>query len=1299
MSTIDLLKEQEATATPVFLLDCVLRDGTVERWATHQVTFGGVDYAARLLRHDLFELRSSAGDGFDGAAKIRVTLANADSHFSQLERETGFKGARVTVRFLFFDLYGGSAASEDRVVFQGVGGAADEISEAELSVTFANRFNLQRIILPEVRIQRRCPWLFPATEEQRQEALDGGTKGPYSALFRCGYSAGLAGGTGTLNGSEPFVSCNYTRVSCEQRGMFSEGRFGGLEFVPPQIQVRGYGEPGSHLSSIVDNQARYNDFVPLVYGTAWYEPPLVFSRNDGNLTHLEVLLGLGEIDDVIKVIVNDVEIPEAVEGRDMTATGWYHVVTKGARSGVQNPDFADAAGNPLGDPYGSMAMAAVVVPNRISANQSAPKIRVLIRGLKLEQFDGDGASQGFSFSRNPAWVLLDVLRRSGWLLSEVNVRSFATAAAYCDEAVETADLHGNSTYVSRYQCNLVVRQRRSAADLARGIRAGSALLLTHGAGGLLTLAVENTLARQQAAKPAGSNSASELNGGWPAYEFSDGSAEFSGILRRAGGEPSIRFHSRSAADSANRLTVEFQDEFNEYQQDSLSLVDVDDALLTGREVTAAFPALGLPNFDQATRVLDLQLAKLVDGNAFLELQTSVRGVGLAPGDIITVTYLKEGLLRQPFRINRVAPGTNYQSVQITAQWHDDAWYTQGGASAAGGRRRSDAEVGLPRPLVGSVLDEDGVAQFGVIEEVEPSGGGALVVKLRAAFVRPGSPAPSAAHIPLVSLTPVFAATGGTLGGGQTLYYAFSATDGEGSETGLSFTVRARIPSGTDTNAVTVQGLSFSSGTTGFHVYRGASPSQLLRIATDHAIADGFVDTGYTAELVGPPDENFDHANFYWRLELQPEVNVESYSPTTVGRSTLGMLANEFRGAIVRITRGTGAPQERSIVTNDATTLTISSPWKVEPDTTSFFTVAEATWNSAGSATSSPILFEVPGLPGATIQISGRATNVLNRESAFEMSPVTRWQIGADGGMDGGVAPAPTFGLDAVGKGMVELAGIGFTDLANTASITAGTMELFSWDELNGPTSFSLSSAVDDVSADIDLTPAGSAAIGQMLQLGQEVLEVLSVSGGGAHYHVLRGVNGSTAAAHGSGTPLFHLQRTTVIVPFVRGFFGSPASGSFAYSLYLPDVRIATATLYMTNSFGMGAIRSAAFGASVDEGIRTLSGGQVSIQVEGYLAIQDHAAPAMVMEDSHAARDIFAVVREAPDGGDIELSLLQDETIYCTLIVPDGETISDTVGGFGLPPLTANARLTLDITSVPGAANTLPGRDLTVTIRF
>jgi hypothetical protein len=1072
-----------------------------------------------------------------------------------------------------------------------------------------------------------------------------------------------------------------------------------VEFVPAEILVRSTGEKGSHVSPVVENKARYNDVVPIVYGTAWYQPPVVFARNDGNLTRMEVLLGMGEIDGVLKVVVNDVEIPEGVAGADMTATGWFNVVSAGTRDGSFNPDFADGAGNPLGDPYGSMAFASVVVPNRISNGQTLAKVQVLIRGVKLERFDENGASLGEAFTNNPAWVLLDVLRRSGWKKAEIDVGSFAAAAAYCDEPVPTTDLYGNPTAVPRFQCNLVVRERRSAAEIAKGIRAGSSLLLSYANGGLLTLRVENTLALQQAVKPAGSNSAATLNGGWPAYEFSDGSAEFSGILTRGNGEPAIRVYSRSGADAPNRLSVEFQDEFNEYQQDSLSLVDVDDALLTGREVTAAFGGLGLANFDQAARMLGLELAKFVEGNTFVELETTVRGLGLGPGDLIAITYVKEGWNREPFRVVRVAPGRNFQTALITAQKHDDGWYTTGGASAAGGRRRGVAQVGLPRPLVGTVVDENGVNQFGITETVTPTESG-FAVKLAAAFSPPEKPAPAGTAIPLVSLSPQIASTGGTLAGGQTLYYALSAVDGAGAESGLSFAVRAKILAGTNTNAVTLTGLSFSPGTASFRVYRGPSPVQLRRIATGVAVAATFTDTGAAAEQAGPPDAHYHHANFYWRMELQPEVSAGISSATTIGNSTLGMLPDDFKGALVRVTRGKGATQERTIVSNTATTITVTPAWTVTPDSSSYFTVAEGTWQFGGLGPASPVEMVAPNRPGATVQVSGRSANVHDQESAYELNPVTRWQIGGGpGGVDTDTPPAPVFGLNPGGQGTIELLGVGFTTLVNTHTISAGTLALFYWDELSSPSSYSLASAVDASATTITLNAAGTAVVGTLVQTGGEILEVEAVLAGGTQYQVERGAYGSTAAAHAAGDKVYHLTRGIFIVPFVRGFFGSPASGSFSHSIFLPDVRVGAAEFYVTNAIGPGPVTKGSFGGLVEQGIRTLGGGQISIQVEGYLAIQTNAAPAVVMEESRAVRDVFAVVREAPSGGAVTLALRQNAAVYCTLTIPDGATVSNAVSGFGLAPLGSGARVVLDVTGVPGAAGTLPGRDLTVTVRM
>jgi len=218
MPTIDDLKEEQVPPTPLFLFDCTLRDGSVERWGTHAVTIDGNGYAARLLKHNLFELAAAPED-----SKISVTLANADSHFSEIERETGFRGAQVTVRFLFYDLTAQEAASEARTVFRGIANAAEETTEATLRITFTNRLNLQRIVLPEVRIQRRCPWVFPASSDQRLEALDGGAKGKYSAVYRCGYSPDQTGGAGTLESGLPFTACDYTRPACTARGMFEIG--------------------------------------------------------------------------------------------------------------------------------------------------------------------------------------------------------------------------------------------------------------------------------------------------------------------------------------------------------------------------------------------------------------------------------------------------------------------------------------------------------------------------------------------------------------------------------------------------------------------------------------------------------------------------------------------------------------------------------------------------------------------------------------------------------------------------------------------------------------------------------------------------------------------------------------------------------------------------------------------------------------------------------------------------------------------------------------------------------------------
>src|SRR6202011_2825788 len=102
MPAIADIKELECPETPLFLFQCTLKSGDGHRWSTHQVTVNGLSYEARVQQHNLFEMKSSSDDATDGISKVSVTLANADSLLSLIERTIGWKGARVTITFLFF---------------------------------------------------------------------------------------------------------------------------------------------------------------------------------------------------------------------------------------------------------------------------------------------------------------------------------------------------------------------------------------------------------------------------------------------------------------------------------------------------------------------------------------------------------------------------------------------------------------------------------------------------------------------------------------------------------------------------------------------------------------------------------------------------------------------------------------------------------------------------------------------------------------------------------------------------------------------------------------------------------------------------------------------------------------------------------------------------------------------------------------------------------------------------------------------------------------------------------------------
>jgi len=1006
VATIEQIKELALAQKPLVLFTFTFSDGSISRFATHAVTFGGQSYSARVLRHNFFEVQSMSEQGTDQVPRISLTLANADTQMSQLNASKSFKGAALAAVFVIAAGVAGESDSTDSwTIFQGVCDAPAAITDLEVEITASNRMNLQRVVLPPARIQRRCPWVFPATVAERQAGADDRN----SIFHPCGYSPDATGGNergNYVSGTTPYTACDFSRAACVARGMFSTDslarvtrRFGGVEYAPPVYRVRPY---GAKWQDSAVQEAQYGDPIPLVYGTAWVETPITVGSSEGNLTRLECVISYGEINAVRRVIVNGVEIPQGISGRDMTTTGWWNLVNAGDRIGDFDLNFTDAAGNPVGDPYGSIAYLSVVVPNKLTDGKPTAEIRVLVDGRLVETYTSGGASEGWSWSQNPAWVLLDLLKMARWPISLINTASFRAVADYCATNINQKDSNGNTMSAARFRCNMAVRQYRSAADLVLGVRNNARLYFTYGSDGKLALNVERTIAGQQPSKPYGSNASGTINGGWPAYVYSDATAT---ILRKPDGSASLSAYSRPIADTPTRLSFEFQDADRDYVQDNFTYVDIGEQLATGADISAGPPVDGIPGIDQAQRIGAWLGTKSVDANVYVDFETSVKALGQQVGQIIALTYAKESWTNKLFRILRVAPQQNYRVVRITAQQHDDAWYADTWGQEGPPLRRPlfGSERTLPRPVKGTVpfadlrFDADGqdhLVGFGT-EEAEGSG-----ISLLVTAFGPSQQLSKSTSTPQVDIQATVATTGGNIPGGQTLYYAIAAADADGYVSEPSATIVAVIPAGTNTNKVTLTGISYDASAAGLRIFRGRTPLTMNQIDNPVPVSSRD-DLGAQNVGVLPADPLFDHANYYWRrvtaLALTAR-DVDIFSASTVGDSTLAMTVNAHAGRTVEIVRGDGRGQVRTIASNTATTLTVSSNWVTNPSATSVFIIRpQATSATATTITDSGL--SLPSLANSLVRIvSGKGAGQERRIASNTATTITveeAWEVTPD----------------------------------------------------------------------------------------------------------------------------------------------------------------------------------------------------------------------------------------------------------------------------------------------------------------
>jgi hypothetical protein len=699
LTDIASAKDAQQSFQPLLLAVFTLVGGTIFRASTHPLNtaeggyqYGGNNYVGRIISQDIGAFQGYDITGIDLIPRVSIVLADADKALKTAYEDVyGFGGAQLDLTFLFWDADSSTFSSDSILKFRGVCDPATSDAET-ITVSAVNKLNLQRRSLPSVPLQRRCPWVFPTTLAQRQAGADNED----SVFFSCGYSPDATGGNarGTYSsGTTAFTSCDYTKASCVARGMYKidsaarvTGSFGGIQY-EGSTGGRSREYTSGNWINIQNNpnEARFGQPISMVYGTAWVDAKVIQPQGDGNSTRFEAVVCLGEAQGLLRVVVNDEELQPATDiaggvnyiVRDPLFR--YNVINRGDRRGAPNLD-APWSGN--GDPYGGMCAILCVVPRRVAEATGVPRVRVLVQGPKIRVYT-DVSTYSSAYTDNPAWVLMDLLIWAGLDYADLELQTFIDAAAICAATVLYTDQYGASSTHARYAVSLAINQRRSAADIVRSVRQGcGGILVPNSTTGKLQLFIEGTLASQQPSAIAGSNyntaiSSKSLAGatvnGYAAYDFT----KFLG-----GKQSSFKIVTQPSAQSPNRVAFGFINSERDWAGDSVSVADTDAIARAGQPVDEQYEAEGVNTLDQAKRIAGRRLARKLKGNprgdaAGTEIFTwldSFRAVRCRVGQIGRISNAQFSISNILARITQIRPSTNFETVTITAERHDDNWY-------------------------------------------------------------------------------------------------------------------------------------------------------------------------------------------------------------------------------------------------------------------------------------------------------------------------------------------------------------------------------------------------------------------------------------------------------------------------------------------------------------------------------------------------------------------------------------------------------------------------------------------------
>jgi hypothetical protein len=591
-------------------------------------------------------------------------------------------------------------------------------------------------------------------------------------------------------------------------------------------------------------------------------------------------------------------------------------------------------------------------------------------GYVMYDSGSDSFCGGYSNNANPVWVTLDVMLRSNWKISQINITTLAATARFCYTLISYIDRNGNTSSHPRYMSQFSIESRRTSADVISSVMRSFFGYFWWGSDGLLNLDAERTLADQQPSAIPGSNTSAPVASisydgayavGYSAYSFDENDVIRSGSTDNWSFD--INQEESTTDQTPNQISLKFQDMDNGFVDDSLTNSDpianarAGGALNPGGStVPENLDILGISNFDQAFRVTNVYMTRLQYGNQrgdgggtlSLTFGTTVKVAGLRTGSLVQFSWSAWGISNQLFRVTKIQPMKDFQSVRITIQWHDDVWFTGSFGQSAQAYLSNPGSTRQPRSplpwqpgfLSGLNFNSSQEFLFGVTEIDTVQTDGTAYVQLLVTGILNQNIIATHVNAPQVPTQATTSNTGGSIIGDTTYIIQLSGLDVDGNITGPSHYTYVYVPAGTNTNTITISNIVWYPGTLHGFVYIGTdgfnityassvtTPSSSLTITTFTlgSLLIGVIDTVAAAALVRA--KRVYHAGI-----LGSTVVSASGSTVTIGAPATGTLTTSLAGYwLLTIGRpGSDTPSSALQIASNAvgslgeTILTMSSP--------------------------------------------------------------------------------------------------------------------------------------------------------------------------------------------------------------------------------------------------------------------------------------------------------------------------------------------------------------------------------------